>query len=542
VMAALVESGLKNLNFGDADSVGFFQMRLSVWQDDYPGYPEDPAKQLDWFLDTAERVKAQRLSRGQSIGDPSQYGEWIADIERPAEQYRGRYQLQLDQANQLLANAPTAAPEPATPAAREVTDAPAVDAVGADNRGPDMEAARDALLANANVDLPPAAQSDLEQGVVDPRLIAVLADLAQEHRIGLSVIKTGHDKFTSGGSVSNHFVGRGLDIASVDGAPVSSSNAAAREVVSALAALDGDIRPTEVGSPWAIAAPGFFTDAGHQDHIHVGFDEQLPAAFRMPAPAVPGTAVPTAPAPVPVSKELPPARVEPLNSGLFEAIGVRQDRELAAGGWRAAAMEPGSRTPSGASALFLKAITDEEAANAKAVAEPAAAPAPPPAEAPPAASPAAPEPAPAGPPPDLSGVPADYPGDDAGQEALAKWLAKSAEKAGLPPELPVMAALVESGVKNLNFGDADSVGFFQMRVGIWNKGEYAGYPDNPGLQIKWFIDTALAHKRQQIARGDADFGKDPGTWGEWIADVERPAEQFRGRYQLRLDEARRLLR
>ena len=86
-------------------------------------------------------------------------------------------------------------------------------------------------------------------------------------------------------------------------------------------------------------------------------------------------------------------------------------------------------------------------------------------------------------------MPADYPGDDAGQEALAKWLAKEAEKAGLPPELPVMAALVESGVKNLNFGDADSVGFFQMRLSIWNQGEYAGYPDNPGLQIKWFIDT-----------------------------------------------------
>ena len=105
-----------------------------------------------------------------------------------------------------------------------------------------------------------------------------------------------------------------------------------------------------------------------------------------------------------------------------------------------------------------------------------------------------------------------------------------------------MAALVESGVRNLNYGDADSVGFFQMRVGIWNKGEYAGYPRNPGLQANWFIDTALAVKRQQIAAGDAGFGKDPAKWGEWIADIERPAEQYRGRYQLRLAEARRLLR
>jgi hypothetical protein len=135
-----------------------------------------------------------------------------------------------------------------------------------------------------------------------------------------------------------------------------------------------------------------------------------------------------------------------------------------------------------------------------------------------------------------------YPGDDAPREQIAAWMAKEAQKRGLPPQLPVMASLVESNLTNIQGGHADSVGFYQMRVGIWNQGEYAGYPDDPGLQIKWFIDTALAHKKQQIARGDADFGKDPATWGEWIADVERPAEQYRGRDQLRLAEARRLLR
>jgi hypothetical protein len=100
---------------------------------------------------------------------------------------------------------------------------------------------------------------------------------------------------------------------------------------------------------------------------------------------------------------------------------------------------------------------------------------------------------------------------------------------------------VESDVKNVKGGDADSAGFFQMRVGIWDKGEYAGYRQNPNLQAKWFIDQALAIKRQRIAAGDTGFGKDPSSWGNWIADVERPAVQYRGRYQLRLDEARGLL-
>jgi hypothetical protein len=203
---------------------------------------------------------------------------------------------------------------------------------------------------------------------------------------------------------------------------------------------------------------------------------------------------------------------------------------------------------------FMKAIDPNDAAAAAGQPQAAAAAATP---APAAADPAAATPAPAaadaaqpsaapvdaGEPVTLpTDISDDYPGNDATKDELAKWLAKQADKHGLPPELPVMASLVESGVKNINYGDADSVGFFQMRVGIWNQGDYRGFPQNPELQAKWFIDQALAVKKKAIASGDADFGKDPSKWGDWIADIERPAEQYRGRYQLRLREARGLLR
>ena len=345
LMAGLVESGLRNLNHGHADSVGFFQMRVGIWdKGDYAGYPENPELQVKWFLDQAEAVKEQRVARGLPIDDPSQYGEWVADVERPAEQYRGRYQTKLPEATNLLKQAGVSASPEAVAA-----QAPPDDERGERPKGPSSE---DAFMAPeagaaAKADKPHESASFLK---------AVTADMAEAHAAG--------------------------------------------------------------ASPEQVAAG------------------QVPAA--------------------------PP--------------------------------------------------------------EAAAAAAPP-------AAPAA----------DLADVPADYPGDDASQAELAKWLAKEAEKAGLPPELPVMAALVESGVKNLNHGHADSVGFFQMRVGIWDQGDYAGYPKNPGLQAKWFIDQALAVKRQEIARGNTGFGKDPSSWGEWIADVERPAEEYRGRYQLRLAEARRLL-
>jgi hypothetical protein len=169
--------------------------------------------------------------------------------------------------------------------------------------------------------------------------------------------------------------------------------------------------------------------------------------------------------------------------------------------------------------------------------------------APPVAAQPAADPPPSAPPPEaaapLPPLPVDpanpYPGDGAPKEAIAAWMAHAAEQAGLPRELPIMAALVESGLTNVQGGDRDSIGFFQMRTSFWNQGPYAGYPQNPELQLKWFIDQALAVKAKRVGEGNSAFLTDPAQWGEWIADVERPAEEFRGRYQTRLEEARALL-
>ena len=244
VMAALVESNLTNSSFGDADAVGYFQMRVSIWNTGaYLGFPTDPPLQLQWFIDQALIVRAQRLAAGLPLTE-AHWGEWIADIIRPAEQFRGRYQLRLGDARALLC--------------------------------------------------PPCS--------------------------------------------------------------------------------------TNVGK--------------------------------------------------------------------------------------------------------------------------------------------------------------DYPGDAAAKVAIAQWMGYHADKARLPAELPVMAALVESNLTNSSFGDADAVGYFQMRVSIWNTGAYLGFPTDPPLQLQWFIDQALIVRAQRLAAG---LPLTEAHWGEWIADIIRPAEQFRGRYQLRLGDARALL-
>lgn len=134
-----------------------------------------------------------------------------------------------------------------------------------------------------------------------------------------------------------------------------------------------------------------------------------------------------------------------------------------------------------------------------------------------------------------------YPGDAGAKIQIAGWMASGAIAAGLPGELPVMAALVESGLSNIYLPDIDSAGYFQMRIAIWNQGAYAGFPTNPDLQLKWFTDQALAVNQQRVAGGLPPYGSDSNGWGEWAADTLRPAAQYRYRYQLRLAEANQLV-
>lgn len=134
--------------------------------------------------------------------------------------------------------------------------------------------------------------------------------------------------------------------------------------------------------------------------------------------------------------------------------------------------------------------------------------------------------------------PAVYPGDDAARERIGRWMARGAADRGLPHELPVMAAIAESGLRNLR-GETYH-GFFGMHDSL-NTGDYRGFPHNPELQLRWFLDTAGLVRQRRVAEGRDDPAKDPSAYGSWIADVERPAPENRSGYQLHLREARELI-
>ena len=116
----------------------------------------------------------------------------------------------------------------------------------------------------------PAA--DLASGRLDLRVQSLLAVLAERYRIRLSCLRSGHSRFVKGTTrVSNHTVWRAVDIDMVDGRPVSRRSRAARALALWLDGLQGPLRPAEIGSPFAFGHRPYFSDEGHQEHVHIGY-------------------------------------------------------------------------------------------------------------------------------------------------------------------------------------------------------------------------------------------------------------------------------
>lgn len=88
----------------------------------------------------------------------------------------------------------------------------------------------------------------------------------------------------------------------------------------------------------------------------------------------------------------------------------------------------------------------------------------------------------------------------------------------------VETGLVESNLTNVQGGDADSSGWRQERASIYKD------PNNLGASINRFFDETSAVQDKYTNAGDL------------AAAVQRPAEQFRGRYAQRASEADTLLR
>ncbi len=130
------------------------------------------------------------------------------------------------------------------------------------------------VLDHRQIDLPDSARWDIHAGRIADRVLTILADIADEQPVGVTVLSTGHPIEVFGSShVSNHIPGRGVDLWNI-GKPVidqRSPTGPLRPLVDRLLA-DG---VTELGAPFDVdgAKGANFANVVHQDHLHVAFDK-----------------------------------------------------------------------------------------------------------------------------------------------------------------------------------------------------------------------------------------------------------------------------
>lgn len=136
----------------------------------------------------------------------------------------------------------------------------------------------EAVLANDNIVLPGPARQDIQSGLISDTVLATLAAAAQSHVLDVLVLYTGHpENVFETDRLSDHTAGQAVDVWRIDGQPVIDP-ATPRELLSDVMLTAGELGATSVGGPFDLNGDGrgYFSDAVHQDHLHVGVNPTRP--------------------------------------------------------------------------------------------------------------------------------------------------------------------------------------------------------------------------------------------------------------------------
>jgi len=115
---------------------------------------------------------------------------------------------------------------------------------------------------------------DIQAGMLDQRVTGLLALMTRDHQITITSLRSDHSQMTASGNVSNHYYGRAMDIAAVDGVSCTdtSPTAPCAQLGYALAQLQPPLHPTELIYCFDLDGAGpAFALPDHCDHIHAGF-------------------------------------------------------------------------------------------------------------------------------------------------------------------------------------------------------------------------------------------------------------------------------
>jgi len=131
------------------------------------------------------------------------------------------------------------------------------------------------VLHDKSLSIYECGREDIAAGRIDRRVLAVLEYLVSNgFRLTIASLECGHGTLTSSGYVSEHSSGNAVDIAEIDGIPVTGHQGPgtlADALIKTVLRLQGTMQPHQVISLEDLPGETSFAMADHYDHVHIGY-------------------------------------------------------------------------------------------------------------------------------------------------------------------------------------------------------------------------------------------------------------------------------
>jgi hypothetical protein len=137
------------------------------------------------------------------------------------------------------------------------------------------EALQKRVLEAKDLEIYSCGREDIAAGRIDRRILAMLEYLrVKGFTLTITSLTCGHGLLTTSGNVSEHTTGDAVDIAVINGVPVTGNQGPGTptgDLIREVLQLQGTMHPHQVISLEDLPGPASFAMADHYDHVHVGY-------------------------------------------------------------------------------------------------------------------------------------------------------------------------------------------------------------------------------------------------------------------------------
>jgi murein DD-endopeptidase MepM/ murein hydrolase activator NlpD len=142
------------------------------------------------------------------------------------------------------------------------------------------------VLHDKNLSIYECGREDIATGKIDRRVLAVLEYLVSKgFQLTITALECGHSTLTTSGNVSEHSTGDAVDIAEIDGVPVTGHQGPGTltdALIKTVLHLQGTMQPHQVISLEDLPGETSFALPDHYDHVHIGYSPAFEIEYVSP--------------------------------------------------------------------------------------------------------------------------------------------------------------------------------------------------------------------------------------------------------------------